>query len=94
MQEQFRTALDELHALLDGDGLQFEFVEGSIRTKRLALRLNLDAVDCSDCVMPVEYLTGIATDSVRTSLNDQSIVITIEDPRVLTPSPTTSEINR
>lgn len=77
-------AMDEVHILLSGDGLRFEVVDGHLDQHALRLRLNLDAVECADCIMPVDYLTSLVQETLQQALSDPALSLTIDDPRTST----------
>jgi hypothetical protein len=73
-------AVEELQVLVNGDGARLELIEGDTGAGRLHLRLDLDAVECIDCVLPPDALADIIGDSVRRR-TASDIEVIVDDPR-------------
>ena len=74
-------AIDEVHELLAGDDLRFEFLSEQSDTSSVRVRLDLSAVECADCVLPPDVLAEILTETMRRQLDDPSVLVEVDDPR-------------
>lgn len=72
-------AVEELRPLVQGDGADLEVSSLDEAARRVTIRLNLDGVDCLDCVMPPEFLYDVVAGAIRDKVAGLSVVL--EDPR-------------
>jgi hypothetical protein len=69
-----------LAPLVEGDGARLEFVALAQETGSVSLRLVLDGVECTDCVMARDYLEQLSLRLIHTVAPGVGRVV-IDDPR-------------
>jgi len=79
-EDQVRTALSDVAALVQADGGDVEFVSFDPEKGLVAVRLILDEASCRECVLPRSMLEDVATAMMRRQLPEITS-ISVEDPR-------------
>jgi Fe-S cluster biogenesis protein NfuA len=79
-------AVDELRALVTGDGADLEIVAADDASRRVELRLDMSQVTCEECVLPPELLESMIIESLRRRVPDLDQIV-VDDPR-RSPAPT------
>lgn len=79
--------VEELSAMLAGDGARLRLLAVHDGAPSVALALDLSDVECLECVLPPERLVEVADAALRRRLG-AAVTVRIDDPRVETRSPT------
>ncbi len=75
-----RAAVEEMAQVLRADGGDLQLVSADPRLDRIEVRVQLDGVECLDCVMPPAALQEIISASIaRRSPGEFELVVV--DPR-------------
>jgi Fe-S cluster biogenesis protein NfuA len=74
------AAVEELRALVRGDGADLELVEFDPANSRVALRLDLSEVTCEECVLPPDVLGPLVADSFSRRVPGP-VEVVLDDPR-------------
>jgi hypothetical protein len=75
------AAVEEMGAILRLDGADLRLVEADPKTDRIEVALELDGVDCDDCVMPHEILERMIVEAVGRRVRGEFELV-LRDPRV------------
>jgi Fe-S cluster biogenesis protein NfuA len=74
-------AVDEMGALLRLDGADLRLVDADPKTDRIEVALELEGVECEECVMPPGLLQQMITDAVSRRVRGEFELV-LRDPRV------------
>ena len=74
------AAVDELGGLLRADGGDLVLVAADPATDRIELRVELDGVECLDCVLPPELLRQVIEDGLQRRVPSEFELV-VHDPR-------------
>jgi len=79
-----RAAVEEamagLRTLVQEEGASFELVGVDTAERAVTLALDLDGVECAECVMPRQYLEALSLDVLRRTVPELQTV-SVRDPR-------------
>ncbi|ETB36330.1 hypothetical protein N602_24295 [Mycobacterium avium subsp. hominissuis 10-5606] len=70
----------ELSAMLGGDGGSLELIAADTVTGTVSLKLNLDSVECADCVLPPDRLRDVVDTRLRSVVPALGSLL-LDDPR-------------
>jgi hypothetical protein len=73
-------AVEELAAMMRADGAKLSLVTADPKTARIEVSLDLDGVDCMDCVLAPDFLEQMLTESLRKSVRGEFELV-LHDPR-------------
>jgi Fe-S cluster biogenesis protein NfuA len=74
------VAVEAVQRMLRADGAELILVDADPKTARIRMRLELDGVDCADCVLPPDMLQDTIEQSLRTRLPGEFELV-LDDPR-------------
>ncbi len=74
-------AVEEMGALLRLDGADLRLVDADPKTDRIEIALELEGVDCEECVMPPALLEQMISDAVSRCVRGEFELV-LRDPRV------------
>jgi hypothetical protein len=80
LQNKIDAAIEELSAMVEGDGIVFHVLEVDLPGSRITLRVDLDEASCSDCVLPPAALAGVVEHVLGQSV--QGLQVILDDPRL------------
>jgi hypothetical protein len=78
--EDVAAAVEEMGAILRLDGADLRLVEADPKTDRIEVALELEDVDCDDCVMPHGLLEQMIADAVGRRVRGEFELV-LRDPR-------------
>jgi Fe-S cluster biogenesis protein NfuA len=78
--EDVEAAVEEMGALLRLDGADLQVLGADPKTARIEVALDLDGVECDDCVMPSELLEQMISDAVARRVRGEFELV-LRDPR-------------
>jgi Fe-S cluster biogenesis protein NfuA len=74
------AAVEEMGALLRLDGADLHVLGADPKTARIEVALDMDGVECEDCVMPPELLEQMISDAVARRVRGEFELV-LRDPR-------------
>ena len=74
------AAVDELGGLLRADGGDLVLVAADPATDRIELRVELEGVECLDCVLPPDLLRQVIEDGLQRRVPSEFELV-VHDPR-------------
>lgn len=74
------AAVDELRRPLRADGADLVLIRADPRTALVELRLELDGVECADCVLPPDRLAEVVEGVLRRDIPEEFELV-LHDPR-------------
>jgi Fe-S cluster biogenesis protein NfuA len=78
--DDVEAAVEEMGALLRLDGADLTMLEANPKTARIEVALDMDGVECEDCVMPPEMLEQMISDAVARRVRGEFELV-LRDPR-------------
>jgi Fe-S cluster biogenesis protein NfuA len=81
-QAAVEASVEEVQLLLRGDGADLHLVDVNAKTARITVRLDLDGVDCADCVLPPDLLSEMITAALQKRVLGE-FEVRVDDPRVV-----------
>ncbi|HZJ27671.1 MAG TPA: NifU family protein [Acidimicrobiia bacterium] len=79
-QDGVTAAVDEIAALLRADGGDLVLVDADPARARITLRLELDGVECLDCILAPDALAETVTQAVHRRVPEEFELV-LHDPR-------------
>lgn len=73
-------AVEELAGMMRADGAELSLVTADPKTARIEVSLDLDGVDCLECVLAPDFLEQMLTESLRKSVRGEFELV-LHDPR-------------
>jgi hypothetical protein len=73
-------AVEELAGMMRADGAELSLVTADPTTARIEVSLDLDGVDCLECVLAPDFLEQMLTESLRKSVRGEFELV-LHDPR-------------
>lgn len=73
-------AVEELAQMMRADGAELALVRADPTTARIEVSLDLDGVECLECVLEPAFLEQMLTESLRRSVRGEFELV-LHDPR-------------